>query len=659
MRHLVFCSALTLLYGLFLSAHTYPSEPGAAPSEMSTPEQRADDTLPRYSARAFFDTTSFAMPSSGPYAFSAQSGDLLVTSDESGVFNAYRLSVSDGSRTALTASEAAPIFALTWFPADGRFLYTQDGGGDELNHVYVQDPAGEVTDLTPGEDVKAGFVGWSADGASFYLYSNERDPSAYDLYRYSSEDYARSLVYENRSGFSLGDVSADGRWLALDKAHTNANADIYLVDLSVDEPEPLLITEHEGDIVHASYGFTPDGSALLYETNEYGEFAQAWRYEISSGDTTPLLQADWDVMYVSYSPSGRYRVSGINADARTAVTIVDTASGKPLDLPELPAGDLTGLRFNRDESAVAFLLNGDTAPPDIYLLPLGGEGARRLTRALNPDIDGSQLVEGEVVRFASYDGLEVPGILYRPREASGANPVPALVWVHGGPGGQSRKGYRASIQHLVNHGYAVYAINNRGSSGYGKTFFHLDDQQHGEADLGDVVASRDFLAGLDWIDGRRIGIYGGSYGGYMVAAAQAFEPDVFEVGINVFGVTNWVRTLNSIPEWWGPIRELLYAEMGDPATDEERLRRISPLFHAKKIKRPLLVVQGANDPRVLQVESDELVASVRANGVPVKYVLFDDEGHGFRRRENRVTASEAYLTFLDRYLKGSDLTEGG
>ncbi|MGD2008157.1 MAG: prolyl oligopeptidase family serine peptidase, partial [Cellvibrionales bacterium] len=258
--------------------------------------------------------------------------------------------------------------------------------------------------------------------------------------------------------------------------------------------------------------------------------------------------------------------------------------------------------------------------------------------------------EGEVVRFASYDGLSVPGILYRPKNATAEQPAPAIVSVHGGPGGQSRKGYIASVQHLVNHGYAVFRINNRGSSGYGKTFYHLDDRAHGEADLGDVVASKAFLASLPWVDGDRIGIMGGSYGGYMVAAALAFEPEVFEVGINIFGVTNWVRTLKSIPDWWGSFRDALYAELGDPATDEERLRRISPLFHAQNITRPLLVVQGANDPRVLQVESDELVAAVRANSVPVEYVLFDDEGHGFRKRANRITASTAYLDFLKEHL---------
>ena len=318
-------------------------------------------------------------------------------------------------------------------------------------------------------------------------------------------------------------------------------------------------------------------------------------------------------------------------------------------LENIPNGDLAQVRFNRDESAIAFGLYRDTAPYDIYHMLLGQDPSR-LTNALNPAINAELMVEGEVVRFESYDGLQIPGILYQPRDATAENPVPALVWVHGGPGGQSRKGYSAMIQHLVNNGYAVYQINNRGSSGYGKTFYHLDDLKHGEADLGDVVASRAFLGSYEWIDGGRVGIIGGSYGGYMVAAALAFEPEAFDVGINIFGVTNWLRTLESIPPWWGAFRTSLYAELGDPATDADRLTAISPLFHAENIVKPLLVVQGANDPRVLQVESDELVEKVRANNVHVEYVLFEDEGHGFRKRINRITASEAYLQFLDEYL---------
>jgi dipeptidyl aminopeptidase/acylaminoacyl peptidase len=257
-----------------------------------------------------------------------------------------------------------------------------------------------------------------------------------------------------------------------------------------------------------------------------------------------------------------------------------------------------------------------------------------------------------VVRYPSFDGLAIPALLYRPHGASADAPVPAIVWVHGGPGGQSRKGYNPTLQHLVNHGYAVLAVNNRGSSGYGKTFFHLDDQKHGDVDLQDCIHGRRYLEGLDWIDGERVGIVGGSYGGYMVCAALAFAPEAFDVGIDIFGVTNWLRTLESIPPWWTDIRDALYAEMGNPETDKARLQARSPLFHADKIVRPLLVVQGANDPRVLQAESDEIVAAARKNGVPVEYVLFPDEGHGFKGKKNRITASDAYVKFLDQHLKG-------
>jgi dipeptidyl aminopeptidase/acylaminoacyl peptidase len=355
-------------------------------------------------------------------------------------------------------------------------------------------------------------------------------------------------------------------------------------------------------------------------------------------------------MFVMHSRSGRYRVHAINADGSTRLTITDTRSDRPVSLRGVPEGDLGGVRFNRDETMVAFTVASDTSPADIFVADLATGEARRLTRALNPAIDERALVTATVARFPSYDRLQVPGILYRPREASAAHPVPAIVYVHGGPGGQSRRGYNATIQHLVNNGYAVYAINNRGSSGYGKTFFHLDDRKHGDVDLRDVVASRDWLAGQDWISDR-VAVMGGSYGGYMSAAAMAFHPTTFDAGIDIFGVTNWVRTLESIPAWWGAQRVALYDEMGDPATDAVRHRAISPLFHAAGIRRPMLVIQGANDPRVLKVESDELVAAVRGNNVSVDYVIFPDEGHGFLRKQNRISASEAYLRFLDQHLR--------
>jgi dipeptidyl aminopeptidase/acylaminoacyl peptidase len=281
---------------------------------------------------------------------------------------------------------------------------------------------------------------------------------------------------------------------------------------------------------------------------------------------------------------------------------------------------------------------------------LGGREARRLTQNLSPKIDPEVLVEAEVVRFRSYDGVEVPGILYKPHQASASNKRPALVNVHGGPGGQTRVGYSALVQYLVNHGYVVYSINNRGSSGYGKTFYKMDDRKHGAADLDDCVASKRMLVSKGYVDPDRIGIMGGSYGGYMVLAALAFRPQEFAVGVDIFGVSNWLRTLESIPSWWESQRQALYEEMGDPVKDREALQAKSPLLHAKNIQRPLIVLQGKNDPRVLQVESDEIVAAVKANGVPVEYIVFPDEGHGFRNKKNQLQGYKAILDFCDKHL---------
>jgi dipeptidyl aminopeptidase/acylaminoacyl peptidase len=612
-------------------------------------QQKAFAMPAQYDARAFFTTTAYSL--GGGFAWSPDDSRLLISSDESGIFNAYALTAVGGTRDPLTASTTDSTFAVSWFPDDARVLVTADQGGNELNHLYVRELSGQLRDVTPAKPGKADFLGWSADGQHFYVVTNERDPKSFDLYRYATKDYSRTLVFKNDSTWSIEGVSPDERYVALVKSLTSADSDIYLLDTRDAKRAPQLITKHQGDVEHGVFEFTRDSRQLVYSTNEHGEFVQAWTHDVGTGKHAVLVKADWDVAFVTFSHSGRFRVWGINDDARTAVHILDTSTGKAVTLPNLPPGDLAQIRFSRDESRLAFMLSSDTSPNDVYTVDLKAGSSARLTHALNPQIKETDLVTTQVVRYESFDGLKIPSILYRPRTALSTNRVPALVYVHGGPGGQSRTGYSATIQHLVNHGYAVLAANNRGSSGYGKTFYHADDKRHGDVDLKDIVAAKKYLGSLDWVDGERVGIIGGSYGGYMVGAALAFSPDTFDVGIDIFGVMNWVRTLTSIPPWWEAQKKSLYDEMGDPATDGERHRRISPLFHARNIKVPLLVVQGKNDPRVLQVESDEIVAAVKANGVPVEYIVFPDEGHGFTKRANRITASDAFVKFLDERLK--------
>ena len=598
-------------------------------------------TAQRYEAATFFETLSIQGGS-----FSADENRILVSNDSTGTFDVFMLPVAGGEPVSAHASPETD-YAVSFFPDDDRFLFTADHGGDELSHLYVRELDGSVRDLTPGDRLKADFAGWSGDHKWFWVTTNERDPSYFDVYRYAADGYARELAYRNE-GYFPADVSRDGRYLALEKLNSNLDSDVYLHDLQSGETRH--VTPHEGDVQHGVAGFTPDSRELYYTTDGHGEFVQVWSRDLASGEERAVVQADWDVMYVSFSENGRYRVTAINEDASTRISVLDTKAGSEVALPQL-GGDVQGVVFSPSESKMLLRVASDTAPLDLYLVDLEGvdRTPRQLTRSLSSQIAQEDLVDGEVVRYASYDGLEIPGVLYRPHGASAEKRTAALVWMHGGPGGQSRKGYNAALQHLVNQGYAVFAVNNRGSSGYGKTFFHLDDRRHGDADLGDCVAAEAYLSRLDWIDGARIGIIGGSYGGYLVAAALAFQPEVFDVGIDIFGVTNWLRTLESMPAWWTAQRKALFDEMGDPATDRDRLHKISPLFHAANIRKPLLVVQGANDPRVLQVESDELVAAVKANGVPVEYLIFPDEGHGFTKKENRIAASQAYSDFLGKH----------
>lgn len=543
------------------------------------------------------------------------------------------------------------VRVLSYFPDDERFLYASDQGGNERTHIYVRELDGTVKDLTPGDKLTARFAGWARDNRSFFVSTNERDPRFFDLYEVTTDGYRRSLFFQNPGGYDIRQISPDKRDVALVKTRSKNDSDIYLYDRQTQKLKHL--TPHQGDVKNTPAGFTADGRALFLITDQGNEFTYLVRHDLATGERTTVLKPQWDVMHAGVSKSGKYLVAGIDNDARTEVRVFDAATMQPITLRTPPNADIGAVSFAPDESRVAFYARDSRSPHDLFVAEIGGGEPRRRTRTLNPKIDPEHLVEGQVVRFRSYDGQEIPGILYKPHQASAENKAPALVMVHGGPGGQARIEYDGLIQYLVNHGYVVYDINNRGSSGYGKTFHAMDDRKHGEADLGDVVASKQMLTGTGYVDPERIGITGGSYGGYMVLAALAFQPEAFDVGVDMFGVANWLRTLESVPPHWESMRSALYAELGDPKTDAERLRRISPLFHASNIRKPLIVLQGANDPRVLKVESDEIVEAVRKNGTPVEYVVFPDEGHGFAKKENQLRAYKAILDFLDLHLKST------
>ncbi len=596
-----------------------------------------------YTMDQFMKTTSI-----GGNSFNPDETKLLVSSNETGIYNVYELDLATGERTAVTEGEDTTI-AVAYTPDDGRILFTRDNEGDENNHLFLRELDGTVRDLTEGENTKESWAGFSNDLTSFYTVNNGRDPRFMDLYEWDVATLEKRMIYLNESGLDPQVFTPDGRWLVVGKTNTTNDSDLFVLDL-VNKTEPLLISEHEGQANFSAEDVSVDSTTLFYTTNVDGEFASLKSYSFADGSHQDVFATDWDVSYAYFSRLGTYRVIGTNEDGYTKIRITNQSTGEELEIPNLPDGTVTGVAFSNSERLMKFTLSSDTMPGNLFLFNLESGELEQLTDTLNPEINPEDLVASEVARFTARDGLTIPGPLYKPIGASADNKVPVLLSIHGGPGGQSRPGYRASRQFLLNHGYALFAVNNRGSSGYGKTFYAADDRKHGREPLWDCVDAKEYLKTLDWVDPDRIGIMGGSYGGYMVLAALAFEPEEFAVGVDIFGVSNWIRTLNSIPPYWESFRQALYEEIGDPEVDEEFLYATSPVFHGDKITKPLIILQGANDPRVIQPESDDMVAAIEANGGIVEYVVFDDEGHGFTKNANTIAGYNAILEFLETYL---------
>ena len=602
-----------------------------------------------YDIEEFFNNVAI----SGGY-FSSSSDKLIYSSNESGIYNIYEVNINNGVASQLTHSEKESFFIRSYVPNSDAFLYSADKGGNEISHLYLQKRDGDVLDLTPGENEKSSFYKWSKDNTTLYYLSNKRDSRYFDLYKMAVRDWKSTLIYENNNNMSVSSISDNEEYLLLSNSITTSENNFFLFEVSSGKVSE--ISSAPGS--YSSAGFSSENKSFFYITDVGKEFAYLMEYNIGSGDSSVLFETNWDVMYSYLSKSGKYRVIGINEDGKNILKVYNEYENKEIKFPSFEDGDIIGLEFSETENKLRLSVGSSKMPNNLYVYDLNDKSLVKLTNSLNQNIDSKNLVNAKVVRYKSFDGLEIPAIFYKPLQGSKNNKVPALVWVHGGPGGQSRMNFNPLIQYLTNQGYAVLAVNNRGSSGYGKTFYKLDDKNHGEKDLKDCIWGKKWLQELEYIDQERIGIIGGSYGGYMTMAAMTFTPDEFKAGVNIFGVTNWIRTLKSIPSYWEASRKALYDELGDPySADSIRLKKISPLFHASNVKNPVMVLQGANDPRVLQIESDEIVAELKKNKVPVEYVIFDDEGHGFRKKENQLEGYRKIKNFLDYYLKEPSVIE--
>lgn len=610
----------------------------------SCSSHKSKKVVPNYTVEQFYQSTAIG----GGY-FSEDENKLVYTSDESGIFNVYEIEIATGEKKALTQSTQESYYSRGYVPGTNNILYTADKGGNEITHIYLQKEDSTTLDLTPGANEKASFFGWSKDKTHLYFQSNKRDQHFFDFYKMKIGEWKAEIMYENVQNFNVSSISNNERYFMLSKTITTSQNDFYLFDRKTQNLKKL--SDIPGS--YGSAGFSDDNKELFYITDAEKEFAYLIGYTIATGEKRIIYETNWDVSYSYLSENETYRIIALNEDGKNTLIILNNETEEKVAFPKIADGDILAVSMSRSESKIRLSIGSSKTPNNLYVYNFEKGELIQLTKSQNPALETENLVSAEVIRYPSFDGLEIPAIYYKPLQANKENKVPALVWVHGGPGGQSRVSYFPLIQYLVNQGYAILAVNNRGSSGYGKTFYTLDDQNHGDKDLKDCIWGKKWLEQQDYIDSSKIGIIGGSYGGYMTMAALTFAPDEFEVGVNIFGVTNWIRTLKSIPPFWEASRNALYKELGDPfSADSIRLKAISPLFHAHQVKKPLMVLQGANDPRVLQVESDEIVAAVKQNNVPVEYIIFPDEGHGFRKKENQVKGYGKIKNFLDNYLKG-------
>ncbi len=600
----------------------------------------------QYSAEQLFNNTSI-----NGSAFNADETKILTGANTTGIFNLYELSIGDTSMKPLTRSTSESFFAIDYLPGTGKYLYSADQGGNENSHIYLQSPGDTLAkDITPWMGSANSMFGWSVDKKAIYISSNRRDPKYFDIWKADTATWNFTLFFQNDSGYNASEISKSERYITLNKAITTDKNELHLFDRNTKTMKRL---SNDNEATWNSSGFEKNDSIFYYTTNDGNEFSYLVKYNINRGVGEKFYGTNWDVDGMSLSENEKYHTLFINEDGKNKILLYDHASNKPVDFPEIKDGDVKGVIISPTEKNMLLTVGSSRSPNNLYSYNFETKTLKQLTQTLNKEVDVNDLVSAEVVRFKSFDGNEIPAIFYKPLTASKNNKVPALLWIHGGPGGQTRIGFSNLIQHLVNHGYAVLAVNNRGSSGYGKTFYKMDNKDHSNGDLKDCVWGKKWLQQQDYIDTAKIGIEGGSYGGCMVLGALAFHPDEFKVGINLFGVANWIRTLRSIPPYWESFKKALYEEMGDPNTaDSVRLKNISPLFNYQKIKKPLLVFQGMNDVRVLPVESDEIVAGVKKNNVPVEYITYPDEGHGFAKKENQITTSVKTLEFLDKYLKG-------
>jgi protease II len=578
-------------------------------------------------------------------------GTAILTSENSSGRARLQIIPGDraGSKSVPDAGQAE--YATSFFPDDRRILFACEVGGSELWHLFVLSERGERIDLTPSPGSVATFQGWARGGQSFFVTTNERDPQTFDLYEYDAVSYARRLMFRG-DGYELGRpewvaLTADRGMIAVERVLGTARSEVDLIDLASRAVVGHLWAEES---IHVPLFFDASGRNLYFLSDAHADRTSLQRYDIVQKRREGVLSvAGADIQSAILAPD-EVRVAVVTSEEGVSkVLLLDLANGATTAIQNLPLGTVRSVRFSGDSQRLAFIVEQPTSPGDIYVYDIASGKLERSAQGASPGIDQSSLPQVTHFSFKSFDGVEIPGILYSPRRPLPQRP--AVIWIHGGPNGQSGFDYNPVALLLSTNGYIVYAINHRGSGGYGKHFKHLDDHRQAEENLRDVLAASGALASRGLASGNRVGIAGGSFGGFLTLAGITRYPRAFTAAVDLFGIADWERTLNSMPRSWSARRSALTEKIGDPETEAAYLRSISPLYAAARIRCPLMVVQGTEDRRVLKRESDDIVEAARRAGVPVEYLILDGEGHGWpQSKANELKMLTGVKGFLDRYL---------
>jgi dipeptidyl aminopeptidase/acylaminoacyl peptidase len=563
--------------------------------------------------------------------------------------NVFVRPVAGGPVTRATSETARDVGGFFW--KGDRIVYVKDFGGDENFHVVsVSRDGRDLTDLTPGTSVKAMVVDvLEDDDAHLILSHNRRDPEVFDVFRVDVATGAETLIAQNPGNITSWGTDHDGR-LRVAGTSDGVNTSLLYRDTE-DEPFRTLLTTSFKETV-APLFFTFDNRALYVASNRGRDKMAIVVLDPVTAQEGDLLaeSPEVDVDSLSYSRRRRVLTTARWTTWRTQRKYFDAeteAMHRDVEA-RLPGYQIDFTSADKAENVFVVAATSDRTSGKRYLYDRAAR-TLDLIADVRPWLPEEELAAMTPVQFAARDGLVLHGYLTRPKGAA-PGPLPVVLNVHGGPWARDAWGFNPEVQFLANRGYAVLQVNFRGSTGYGRAFWEASFREWGSKMQDDLTDGVQWLVDQGIADPARIAIYGGSYGGYATLAGLAFTPDLYAAGVDYVGVSNLLTFMRAVPPYWKPLLAMLQEMVGDMERDEAMLRAASPVFSADRIKAPLLIAQGANDPRVVKSESDQMVAAMRARGVDVEYIVKDDEGHGFRNEENRFEFYEAMERFLGRHI---------